>query len=272
MASISFAGGTIDLKVGGIYSCGQCNNLSLVHVSGNAVGVYFTRVGTSSTYSVHVVAYKEGIGCVSYESGQYHIFKVSGVSDIKIPESIELVVGDQFTYTPIISDEGTSTAPTWASSNTNVATVDANGIVTTVGIGKANITCTASNGVSAQSLVTVSPKLAESLTLDIHSQEMTAGGSVQLLPTILPANASSTTVKWMTTNENVAQVDDQGMVTAIGPGYCSIFCIADDGSRKYDKCLVHVLGTAASRADVNGDGQVSVTDAFSVIDVILNNP
>ena len=84
----------------------------------------------------------------------------------------------------------------------------------------------------------------------------------------LPANASSKSVKWMTTNENIAQVDDGGNVTAIAPGYCSIFCLADDGSRKFDKCLVHVLGTAVLRGDVNGDSNVDIGDVTAVINII----
>ena len=48
-----------------------------------------------------------------------------------------------------------ATTFTWASSNTSVATVDQNGLVTATGEGSAEITVTAENGVSASIIVTV---------------------------------------------------------------------------------------------------------------------
>lgn len=99
---------------------------------------------------------------------------------------------------------------------------------------------------------------------------MNVNDNIVLEPMLLPSNTTNKQVKWMTTNENTAQVDDEGNVIAIAPGYCSVFCIADDGSRKYDKCLIHVTGTTTSRGDVNGDGEVTVTDAEAVIDMILS--
>lgn len=51
--------------------------------------------------------------------------------------------GETFTITPTIMPETAADAwKTWSSSNTNVATVDQNGIVTAVGVGKAIITVT----------------------------------------------------------------------------------------------------------------------------------
>lgn len=247
-------------------------------VTGNSIvvtGIYFS--GNSLTMSISIKAVSPGYSSIcamnwhKETSSTGYVFHVVDVKDVSIASKLEIIPGETYTYNPIITDAGAKTTLNWTSSNTGVATVNSSGVVTGVSPGKTNIICTASNGVSSMSLVTVSPKLVEALTLDSHNQEIVAGANVQLQPTILPANTSSKNVKWMSTNENIAQVDDNGVVTAIAPGYCSIFCIADDGSRKYDKCLIHVLGVAASRADVNGDGRVSVTDAFSVIDVILNN-
>ena len=168
---------------------------------------------------------------------------------------------------------------TWHSSNESVAKVDANGHVTTIAPGKAIISATANyktsytgTGYTAKSVVTVSTQQVQEVTLNKTSYEMSVGGTYSLTATVAPTNATQKKVNWFSSNENVAQVSDAGKVTAIGPGYCSIYAKADDGSGKFAKCLIHVTGTAGSRSDVNGDGEVTVTDAEVVIDEILSQP
>lgn len=258
------------LQVGSTYTISSAwGEPEYGYITGNAIAVEFVSGG-----SVRIKAIAPGYATFQnkYKYQDTYVIHVVDVIDIKIPDNLTLSKGDIYTYSPIITDAEANTTLTWTSSNTSVATVNSNGVVSTVGTGQTVVTCKASNGISALSVITVNPVLISSVSLNEHEYQMNVGENVQPTATLLPANASSTNVKWMTTNENIAQVDDSGTVTAIAPGYCSIFCIADDGSRKYDKCLVHVLGNAALRADVNGDGQVSVTDAFTVIDVILNNP
>lgn len=268
------------LFLNGLLLCGYAQTYHTLQVGGRttaAVGYMdylnphcaFKSAGVNQAY---VYGISRGTAFSIDRSLDLHIYKVVDVIDIKIPDNLTLSKGDIYTYSPIITDAEANTTLTWTSSNTSVATVNYNGVVSTVGTGQTVVTCKASNGISALSVITVNPVLISSVRLNEHEYQMNVGENVKPTATLLPANASSTNVKWMSTNENIAQVDDNGNVTAIAPGYCSIFCIADDGSRKYDKCLVHVLGNAALRADVNGDGQVSVTDAFTVIDVILNNP
>ena len=70
-----------------------------------------------------------------------------------------LNVGDTFTITATVKpDNATDKSVTWSSSNTSVATVDENGVVTAVAEGTATITATASNGVEASCTVTVKQK------------------------------------------------------------------------------------------------------------------
>lgn len=195
---------------------------------------------------------------------------VVDVKTISIPTNIGLSIGDTFKYTPIITDKDAQTTYTWQSSDPSVATVDANGLLEAKGKGWSCITCTASNGVFAQSFVTVSPVLAKNVTLDKSNFEISVGEQEHISFDIIPENVTSKNVKWLSSNENIAQVDAFGNVHAINPGYCSIFAKADDGSGKYEKCVVHVVGTI-ERGDVNGDGSVSVTDVVTLIDILLND-
>ena len=70
-----------------------------------------------------------------------------------------LNVGDTFILTATVKpDNATDKSVTWSSSNTSVATVDENGVVTAVTEGTATITATAPNGVEASCTVTVKQK------------------------------------------------------------------------------------------------------------------
>ena len=81
------------------------------------------------------------------------------VTDITItPNELSLDVGETSTLTTtILPTNATITAVTWSSSNESVATVDANGQVTTVAVGTCTITCAATDGsrVTATCAVTV---------------------------------------------------------------------------------------------------------------------
>ena len=261
------------LQIGEKYTISWSTSSSGYGCNVEQLGTGMVAYSTASL-SRQITALQRGQGIAYTWAGstfKYYVLKVVDVINIEIPDNVSITVGDSYTYTPIITDTEATTTLTWTSSNPAVATVNASGVVTAVASGQAKIICKAANGISAQSLVNISPRPVQSVTLNNTEYEMEIGNSVNLTASVLPANATFKTVKWMSSNENIAQVDDEGNVTAIASGYCSIYAIADDSSRKYDKCLIHVQGKPAQKADVNGDGEVSVTDAFTVIDFILNN-
>ena len=114
-------------------------------------------------------------------------------------------------------------AVTYASSNTAVATVDANsGKVTAVGKGTATITATqVANGnytaATATCAITVNPANA-TFTLSTTTAELTVGETLQLTLT----NTSDGTVTYTSGNTAVATVNANGMVTAVAEGTATI--------------------------------------------------
>jgi hypothetical protein len=81
----------------------------------------------------------------------------------------------------------------------------------------------------------------KSVTLSKTSLEMIAGsaetGTATLMATVAPEYASDKTVFWLTSNEKVATVDDNGKVTAVGSGEAKITATAGG---KYASCTVKV--------------------------------
>ena len=82
--------------------------------------------------------------------------------------------------------------------------------------------------------------VAESLTLDTKTLELTEGETQQLTATILPADAEDKRVFWSTTNELVASVDDEGLVTAVGEGVTLVIGRSLENPALWHSCEVTV--------------------------------
>lgn len=247
---------TVTLKVGESYSLYASNfNTAQTHlISGEAIVVSYT---SNSPSSFKIYAVKSGIAFFSY----YDKCVLFNVVDV-IPNRKDIIIGEEFKFSPNI-DSGVKL--TWSSNNPSVATITSDGVVTGVSSGVASISCINTDGIAFSCLVSVGTQLVSSISLNYHSFQLNMNENLQLEPTLLPNNATNTQVKWLSTNENIAQVDDEGNVTAIAPGYCSIYAMADDGSGKYDKCLINVKGTTALKGDINGDGHVNLSDASWIV-------
>ncbi|MCM1113726.1 MAG: Ig-like domain-containing protein [Muribaculum sp.] len=106
----------------------------------------------------------------------------------------------------------------WSSSNTSVATVDSDGVVTGVKAGNATVTATA-HGKSLTCRVTVKDP---SLKISQSALSIYRGQSKSITATAAPR----TTVKWRSSNPLVARVDADGTVTGMNPGTVTITATA----------------------------------------------
>lgn len=76
--------------------------------------------------------------------------------------------------------------------------------------------------------------------LDKDSLSLEVGGTATLTATIMPDNATDQNVTWSSDNQNVATVDQNGKVTAVGEGTATITATAADGSGANASCTVTV--------------------------------
>ena len=88
--------------------------------------------------------------------------------------------------------------------------------------------------------ITYAMTLVTSITLSETSLSLKPGDTHSLTATILPEDADNKTVAWKSSDESVATVNENGLVTAIGGGNCVITCLATDGSGVKAECLVTV--------------------------------
>lgn len=126
----------------------------------------------------------------------------------------------------------------WSSSNPSVVTVE-NGDIEAVGVGTATITVKGKN-TSASTTITVKDRYAVTgVKLDRQSVSIVVGETETLTPEISPADARDKSVRWESSNESVATVDN-GVITAVSSGSAVITVITNSGSFKAT-CNVEVL-------------------------------
>ena len=159
------------------------------------------------------------------------VFEVPVQSITVTPASITAKVGEgpvQLTAT-VLPSNATSRTVTWLSKNEQVVTVDSNGKVTIIGAGETTIEAKAGEKTfTVQVKIEAQPQQpqvvpVQSVTVTPASITAKVGeGPVQLTGTVLPSNATSRTVTWISKNEQVVTVDSNGKVTIIGAGETTI--------------------------------------------------
>lgn len=166
------------------------------------------------------------------------------VTKITLPTTeASMTIGGTMDLKPMIEPaDATNTHISWSSSDSNVATVDANGRVTAKGAGTATITGTAASGVTVTLVVTVSDDVIEvtAVTLDKNEATVKVGKSLQLTATIEPSGATDQKLEWISSDSNTAIVTD-GRVTGVAPGEVTITVKTTNG--KTATCTITVEKT-----------------------------
>lgn len=171
------------------------------------------------------------------------VIKVTKVTLNKTTASV--VKGKTLTLTATVTPtNATNKNVTWKSSNTKIATVDGNGMVTAVAAGTATITCTAiadkSKSATCKITVTNPAVKVTKLSMNKTSVDLLKGKTVQLKVTVTPSNATNKAVTWTSSNKKIATVTSNGLVKAVGTGTVTITAKAKDGSGKKVTCKINV--------------------------------
>ena len=145
---------------------------------------------------------------------------------------LPLLPGETYDLTAAVEPENASNPNVvWSSSDEAVATVDANGVISALALGTADITATTVDGnfTAVCKLVVADPIIrVEGIVLDQTALSVDLGETAVLTPTVYPAEATSPSVAWVSSNEDVVEVE-AGVLSAVAPGVVTITAIAEDG-------------------------------------------
>ena len=125
----------------------------------------------------------------------------------------------------ISPDNATDKTVTWSSSNSSIATVDQNGLVTAIQKGTATITAKCGGKTDQCSVTVVVP--VESLKLNETSLELYVGDEFLFQWTVYPEDATDKTVSFSSSNQSIVTVTESGgHVQAINKGNATIYARA----------------------------------------------
>lgn len=166
--------------------------------------------------------------------------KAAGTADVSVaaahiaalsvvPHAATISSGSKLSLTAnALDSQGNSLsgrAVSWTTSNSNIATISTTGVVTAAKIGYTTITAT-SEGVTAASRVHVTTGGVALVTITPGSIGLVTGATQPLAVTLSDAAGNalpSATMKWSSSNNNIAGVSTSGVVTAKRTGGATIY-------------------------------------------------
>jgi uncharacterized protein YjdB len=156
------------------------------------------------------------------------IAKLTAIAITPQLPSIPISTTQQFTASGTYSDGSTrdlSSLVTWSSSSTVTATVDVNGLVTSIAAGSTTITATLGSVMQTFTLTVSTPTISD-IFVSPDGLTEPIGVSQQYTATADYSDGSSSDlssgVTWASSAPAVATVDSSGVVTTVGPGTTTI--------------------------------------------------
>lgn len=174
------------------------------------------------------------------------IIPVEGISLDK--NALSLAKGDSAKLTPSVLPEDADAEVSWSSSDTSVAKVDSNGVVTAVGKGSATIAAKA-DSYTAKCEVTVTVPL-DSIEITGTTDTIKKGQTTKLEVVYNPTDTTdSKDVTWSSSDTNVATVSNDGIVTALKDGTVTITATVGDKTDTYVIVVQEIKLTAIDIQD-----------------------
>ncbi|MDE5781511.1 MAG: Ig-like domain-containing protein, partial [Lachnospiraceae bacterium] len=184
------------------------------------------------------------------------------VTEIKVSkETLELKKGQATVLTAdVLPEDANNKEVTWSSSDTDVVTVDAeSGLVTGVSAGTAIVTATAMDGSDVKgtcSVTVLNEETVKATSAEIAAADGTlvAGDTVELKTTVAPDNADYFNLSYKSSNEKVATVSEDGVVTAVGVGTATITVNTDNDADEFTAgtCIITVGDKYSLRSEFTG--------------------
>ena len=182
-------------------------------------------------------------------------------------QSLTMYVGDTKTLTAtVLPEDATDKSLQWTSTNNNVVTVDANGVLKAVGYGKATITvsCVANSAIKATCEVNVYARCT-GVELSATNVQLYVGESFTLTANTLPLATTDGQIEWIVSNESVIKRNADGTIIALAEGIAEVIARSVDGGY-IAKCIVTVKAVTVAEKVIMSDESVTlyVGDSYTL--------
>lgn len=244
-----------------------CFGLSAAVFASNTLGITYQAVSDAEDGTLYKSDAEQTV-VVRVDADQDFTYLSIGGS-VVVPEGFELVSVSHDTITfATNADKFSYYNPDFKSSQTsNVCIltykIDAN-VTGTFQLGIENLEIARDNGETWEKGGSVYTTLtietpAQSISLDRDKLTLVAGEKETLKATLTPSDATNTKINWVSSDESVATVDENGVVTAQAPGKATITASAASNPALNDTCEVTVTEEPIAITGISlDDAEVSV--------------
>lgn len=229
---------------------------------------------TSSNGEVRDTAY-----VTVYKKGEATVVEGQPVKTVSYPSSItlsdksvNLTAGSKSQLVASINPSDANNYISWSSSNSKIASVDSNGLITAKEAGTATIVAKTINGLTASCTVTVgnySLKL-KGVKITTEYSVLPIGSSKQVVAVFEPSNASNKSVTWSSSNTKVATINGSGLIKAVGVGNATITVKSADGG--FTDTLIIEVANPTNIIEEKGISFASSTYSIAVNGTVTLNP
>lgn len=155
----------------------------------------------------------------------------------------------------------------WTSSDEEVVTVDATGLITAVGAGEADVTASAKD-VNISSTTHVKVVITPTGVEAPEALELVTNGenSKNLDAKMTPEDATEVKLAYTSSDESVATVDENGLVTAVADGECTIttYVVADAPATAETATQEAAAVVTDEETPTEGENSEATTDSETV--------
>lgn len=194
------------------------DNTAIATVSGAGNSAMITSVAPGATV-IHA-----RVGSVNADVS----VQVRGVRSLQVSPTVATIrAGDTQNFsTTFDADAGISTAVTWSSGNTTIATVSSTGVVTGVSAGTTTIRAASVFDPRVSSTATINVTPARGVVVTPFTAAIATAEQLTLQATVNIEQNASTAVTWRTSSASIATVNANGRVTGIAFGIATITAVS----------------------------------------------
>ena len=237
-------------------------------------------VGFVSSKLLNVQPSSSTVSTPTAESEAQNTVSVS--AETQSEDTIRVARGKTFKI-PVQPTSGKSkTKLTWTTTDKSIATVS-NGTITGRSAGQCIITSETADGIKTNYNVTcyeaVSSITFEKNSIAVSESYLSEGGvfnnkkcsTYQVVPTVKPKTATDKSLVWSSSDPSIATVTQEGLITGISEGNCTITATATDGSGKKATIKVTVEPRIGVSAETfTREGYFGIYNEFAITFKNLN--
>lgn len=163
----------------------------------------------------------------------------------------------------------------WTSSDTSIAEVNFEGWITAISEGVCTVTVQSVSNpkVKGEIKVTVTdPKKVRSIKLSKNEVTIPVGKSDISMVTMSPANADNKGEIWISSDENIATVSDEGLITGQTPGKCTVTVISKSNPDVKADIKVKVIGPKQAESIKLSDYELNILTGTLGISYVTTLP